>query len=125
VASTYCTVTVSPGLAVAPVPTMRLALSNRVGGAPAGTVMVGGVPVVPAGDRSWTGTVATVSDVLDVVAVPVVVVVLDDEELLHPANPRAASASTAADHVCTRDMHGSLPVWGFGGTGGLEVWGFW
>jgi len=55
VARTYCTVTVSPVTAFSPLPTMRSALSRRVGGGPGGTVTVGAVPAVPAGERSAGG----------------------------------------------------------------------
>src|SRR5580700_3793798 len=52
VASTYCTVTESPLAAAFPVPVIRSELSSAVGGVPDGTVTVGAVPAVPAGERS-------------------------------------------------------------------------
>ena len=55
VANTYCTVTLSPGTAAAPVPVMRSALWSEVGGVLDGTVTFGAWPVVPAGDRSAAG----------------------------------------------------------------------
>ena len=55
VASTYCTVTLSPGAAAAPVPAMRSALWSEVGGVPDGTVTLGAWPAVPAGDWSAAG----------------------------------------------------------------------
>jgi hypothetical protein len=62
VASTYWTVTLSPGTASVPVPPMRSALSNDFGGAPAGTVTVGALPAVPAGERSPDGIGAMATD---------------------------------------------------------------
>jgi hypothetical protein len=55
VASTYCTVTESPFAAAGPVPVIKSAHWSSVGGVPEGTVTVGWVPVVPAGERSSAG----------------------------------------------------------------------
>jgi hypothetical protein len=51
----YWTLTVSPAAAVAPVPAMRSHASSGDGGLPEGTVTVGRVPKVPAGERSAAG----------------------------------------------------------------------
>ena len=59
VARTYCTVTLSPLAAAGPVPVIKSAHWSSVGGAPEGTVTVGWVPVVPAGERSSAGMGAT------------------------------------------------------------------
>ena len=45
----------TPAKATGPVPVMRSALSSCLGGGPEGTITVGGVPAVPAGERSWAG----------------------------------------------------------------------
>jgi hypothetical protein len=55
VASTYCTVRLSPFAAAGPVPVIKSALWSSVGGEPEGTVTGGSVPVVPAGERSSAG----------------------------------------------------------------------
>ena len=102
VASTYWTVTESPALAAGPLPWMRSADSRPVGGAPAGTVTVGAVPAVPAGDRSAAGMGAGGAAV--VVGAAGVVVVGLDEALLHPARPRVATESTTRVRVRVRDM---------------------
>jgi hypothetical protein len=103
VASTYCTVTVSPALALGPVPTMRSELSSLVGGDPGGTVTVGSVPNLPAGDRSWAGMVpAVVAGV--VVALGALVVVDVDDELPQAARPRAEADRTTSDQVRMRDI---------------------
>ena len=52
----YWTFTVSPAVAVAPVPTMRSQAWSCDGGLPEGTLTVGRVPKVPAGERSAAGT---------------------------------------------------------------------
>jgi hypothetical protein len=76
---------------------MRSEVSSWVGGAPGGTVTVGSVPKVPAGDRSAVGTDASVV---------LVVGGLDelDGELEHPARPRTEADKTTSDHVRTRDI---------------------
>src|ERR1017187_4293711 len=78
---TYWTDTVSLVVTAGPVPTIRSVLSSPVGGVPGGTVTVGLVPTVPTGDGTCTGVIATDG-----------VVAGDDEELLHPANPRVPTA---------------------------------
>jgi hypothetical protein len=76
-----------------PVPTTRSVLSSPVGGVPGGTVTVGLVVRVPAGDGSWTGVIATDDAAFGAEGAAVVAVVAgDDEELLHPANPRVPTA---------------------------------
>src|SRR5450759_20902 len=91
---TYWTDTVSLVVTAGPVPTIRSMLSSPVGGVPGGTVTVGLAVRVPAGDGSWTGVIATGGVVDDADGAAVVAVVAgDDEELLHPANPRVPTAS--------------------------------
>jgi hypothetical protein len=106
VASTYCTVIVSPALAAGPVPVIKSVLSSWAGGGPEGTLTVGSVPNVPAGERSATGMVAIVVAPDDVVAVDAPVVVVDElaEELPHPASPRVAAVSTTSDQVRKRGI---------------------
>src|ERR1035437_8967969 len=91
---TYWTDTVSLVVTAGPVPTIRSVLSSPVGGVPGGTVTVGLVPEVPTGDGSCTGVIATdgVVDDGEGAAAVVAVVAGDDEELLHPANPRVPTA---------------------------------
>ncbi len=62
---------------------IRSELSSWVGGVPGGTMMVGSLPAVPAGERSATGTVAIVAAIAGAALVVAVVVgALVDEELL-------------------------------------------
>jgi hypothetical protein len=82
---------------------------------PDGTVTVGCVPKVPAGDGSWTGTITD-----EVAAVVGVVAVDEDEEsadeLLHPANPKVEAVSTTSDQVRRRDIGDNPFEGGDGGT---------
>ena len=91
-ASTYCTVAWCPMVALAPVPLMRSALSSWVGGGPLGTVTVGAVPAVPAGERSMEGMVPTATS-----APPAMCVVLVEPEepdaLGAPPEPQEARPS--------------------------------
>src|SRR5580692_11757486 len=122
----------SPGTAVAPVPTMRSALSSEVGAVPAGTVTVGGVPAAPAGERSAAGIGAmamrapppgAVVEVADgplpraCVVVVLVAPVEDDGDELQAARTNAPAttnvAATAQARECrwsmSRDGSRSLP----------------
>jgi hypothetical protein len=87
---------------------MRSALSSVVGGVPDGTVTVGAVPAVPAGERSAAGIAAMALSGLPGGAVtvvegplpepPAVVVVFDaefDGEELQAASPRAPARTMA------------------------------
>ncbi|MGH9081584.1 MAG: hypothetical protein ACRDYE_16170, partial [Acidimicrobiales bacterium] len=75
---------------------MRSEVSSWVGGAPGGTVMVGAVPKVPAGDGACTGAVATVvGGAVGRVELDVGEVDGDvDDELLHPVRASTATPST-------------------------------
>jgi len=86
---------------------MRSALSSWVGGRPDGTVTVGAVPAVPAGERSAAGIEAMAPDGLPAGAVvveapapvlPDVVVVFEaepDGEELQAASPREPARTRA------------------------------
>lgn len=102
----YWTVTVWPAFAVAPVPTMRFQASS-CGGGPDGTVTLGRVPKVPAGERSAAGigvipaTAVPVGLAADVVGieggsarVDVVVAVVGLDEQAAVARARAALTPT-------------------------------
>jgi hypothetical protein len=107
----YWTFTVSPAVAVAPVPTTRSQASSCDGGLPEGTLTVGRVPKVPAGERSAEGigaipvTAAPVGPFADVVGaegpdvVPDAAAVVelgepgDFEEQAEVASSRAAPAA--------------------------------
>ncbi len=118
VASTYWTVTLSPGSARDPVPGMRSALSSDVGGVPEGTVTVGAFPAVPAGERSAAGMGKTATrapppaaevDVADWPLLPVVDDVVADPadvegEELHAARPSAPAAPRASASVQKRGV---------------------
>src|SRR5450631_3698896 len=121
-ASTYWTVTVSPGPAAAPLPTMRSALSSCLGGVPEGTVTVGAVFTVPAGERRARGMAAmavlfgpgvAVVAVVGVAggavvvgaAVVVVAAVGVPDGLLQAASPKAdADSTTKSGRIGRRDM---------------------
>src|SRR6202034_3563286 len=112
--NTYSTVTFAPTVATAPVPVSRLALSSCVGGAPGGTMRVGAVPALPAGERSWVGIGAIVeAPVLAGGCVPAVVAVVafvegvveaPEEELPQAARPTAKAVISTSGQTRTRDM---------------------
>ena len=101
------TVTESPALAAGPVPMIRSAASRAEGGGPEGTETVGAVPAVPAAERAAAGMVAGGPEVDggDESTEGAEVVGLEDE-LLHPARPRAAADSA----TMVRDAHGTWEV---------------
>ncbi len=93
-------------MAACPVPVIRSAVSSRVGGLPAGTVMVGATPAVPAAERSALGMVVGGPEVVGVAAVVGGGTddVGADDELPHPARATEEAASTASDQVRKRGM---------------------
>jgi hypothetical protein len=100
-------------------PTMRSALSSLVGGAPGGTVTVGAVPNVPAGDRSAAGmgpiassapppgAVVGVERPLPLWVVDVALEGFDGEEL-QADRPNAPAVASAAATNQGRDVRGSM-----------------
>jgi hypothetical protein len=95
---------------------IRSAASRVEEGGPEGTETVGAVPAVPAAERSAAGMVDGGPEVDggDESTEGAAVVVGLEDELLHPARPRAAADSATMVRVRTRDMGSSFSEAGSG-----------